>query len=418
MKNNDINISQKAILFIERPAYNLGFDLAIDPENQHKKVLLIDSDDTETNEVSGFDEVFNVSLMDLSALNILIEKLQQKYDIKTVLSTSEISVVTGAYIADKLGIDDVGFNAALKCRNKFHMSKALIKGNISAPNYFLLKDASQIDEAIEQLGGFPVICKPLMGFASQGVIKADNYNELLQALGKIRRENNFVMRRYYLDDESNNHILLQQYISGPEYAIDGYIAKGNTKLLTIAEKPYTSSGPYFEDNMHIMPANLPAELQQKIADIAHKTVIAVGLDNSTFHIEVKLNNDGLFVIEIGARIGFITCLELLHGINTCELNYALKQGKPPSITLKNSYVGSYCMTPDRRGRFQKIANIDDIAAHEHIAKVNLLAAPNSLVLPPPNGNSYIGIVFAKASSYAEVKAALDWVSSNAKIIID
>ena len=110
-------------------------------------------------------------------------------------------------------------------------------------------------------------------------------------------------------------------------------------------------------------------------------------------------------------------MQLLHNINACDLNFLLKKGELPKLSFTDKHVGSYCIVPKQRGRFEKIANLEELQADKHIVAFSLLASPNSLVMPPPNGNSYIGIVFALAGRYDEVEHALNSVASNVKVMI-
>ena len=412
MRNN-----KKTIVFVERPPYNLNLDQYIDPDNIYEKILLLESGSETAGTQVFFDDVITTSLMNTNELAKVAKLLEQQYDIDVVLYTSESSIVPGAFMADQLGVAGIGYDVALKTRNKYLMSETLQAHNVRVPDYSLLTVGDDIEQAVEKLGEFPIICKPLMGFASQGVTKVDNIDQLRKAFHKIRIENKFLMRRYYGDDATIGHVLLQKFIPGTEYALDGYIQSGQVKLLAIADKPNVSNGPYFEDRMHILPARISHELNQAIETLAAQTVKSIGLDNSPFHIEMRFHDQQLYVIEVAARIGFIRCLQLLHNINACDLNFLLKKGELPKLSFTDKHVGSYCIVPKKRGRFKKITNLEELQADKHIAAFSLLASPNSLVMPPPNGNSYIGIVFALADRYDEVEQALNSVASNVKVMI-
>lgn len=408
-------LDRKAILFVGRPPYHLNFDRAVDPQGLYKKILLQDSGQGSQSN-PGFDCLVSAALNDRRELEKIAGQLKRQFDVALVFNASEASVLAAAFLAEQLGVNDIGYRTALLTRNKLLMSEALQAHGVNAPKFALHVKGDDIEQAMERLG-LPLICKPLMGFASQGVIRADNEEQLRKALNNIRLENKFAMRRYYEDEQEAGHVLLQQFIPGREYAVDGFVQEGRITILALADKPNVSQGPYFEDRLHVMPAKVDAALARRIEDIAGQAVKAIGLNNSPFHIEMRYHRQQLFVLEIAARVGFINMLQLLHELNVYELMFALKTGQAPRLSPSPHYAGSYCIAPNKRGRFKRIANLDELLALAHIRQFIVLAAPDASVAPPPNGNSYIGIAYAVAERYDDVEHALNRFAREVEVVI-
>jgi biotin carboxylase len=408
--------NRQAILFVGRPPYHLSFDRAIDPEQRYRKILLQDPAQG-SQSVPGFDCLVSAKLNDRRELEETATQLKRQFDVTLVLNGSEDSVLAAAFLAECLGVNDIGYRTALLTRNKLLMSEALHAHGVNAPKFALHTRDGDVGQVIERLG-FPLICKPLMGFASQGVIRADNEEQLRRALNNIRLENKFAMRRYYENEQEIGQVLLQQFIPGSEYALDGFVQEGRVTVLALADKPNVSQGPYFEDRLHVLPAKVDTAFARRIEDIAAQAVEAVGLNNSPFHIEMRHHQGQLFVLEIAARVGFINMLQLLHKLNAYELMFALKNGQTPRLSLSPHHAGSYCIAPNRRGRFKGIANLDRLLTLPHIRQFITLATPDASVAPPPNGNSYIGIAYAVAEHYDGVEQALNRFAREIEVVIN
>jgi hypothetical protein len=152
--------------------------------------------------------------------------------------------------------------------------------------------------------------------------------------------------------------------------------------------------------------------------LVQSCVEALGLDDSPFHIEIRINEDQMHVLEIGARPGLIQSLRRSKGIDLIAVTLALKLGKnPPVEPTWNRYAGSLCLSADRQGVFQALQNLDEIMRDPRIVAVRQLARPGQRVAPPPDMTDYIGIISATADTYIEVQNAINNARKTIKVVI-
>ena len=76
-------------------------------------------------------------------------------------------------------------------RNKVESLQRLQRGGISVPRTVFVQDLDQVRRAIEEVGGAPVVIKPLEGTQWRGVILAESEEgaaSVLESLLHLRRE--------------------------------------------------------------------------------------------------------------------------------------------------------------------------------------------------------------------------------------
>ena len=102
--------------------------------------------------------------------------------------------------------------------------------------------------------------KPVALSGSRGVIRADNEKELSAAIVRIRR----ILERE--NPSLDRSILIEGFIEGHEYAIEGVLSSGIFQCLAIFDKPDPLDGPYFEESIYLTPANIRNSLKTEIVE--------------------------------------------------------------------------------------------------------------------------------------------------------
>ena len=85
------------------------------------------------------------------------------------------------------------------------------------------------------------------------------------------------------------NILIQEYIPGKEYAVEGIIEKGQFKLIAIFEKPIPLTGPYFEETIYISDPNFDQETKNSIISISQNHIESIGISEGAVHLEYRIN---------------------------------------------------------------------------------------------------------------------------------
>src|SRR3989449_3293821 len=101
--------------------------------------------------------------------------------------------------------------------------------------------------------------------------------------------------------EGAGKILVEDFMPGREVALEGLLTDGKLQVLALFDKPDPLDGPFFEETIYVTPSWLPAAVQREIASCATRATRALGLREGPVHGELRVNDRGVWVIEIAAR---------------------------------------------------------------------------------------------------------------------
>lgn len=210
----------------------------------------------------------------------------EKYDINAIVTAAtDKPLVMMARIAEKYGFPFYSVETAQWSTDKFQMKRCFELGGVPHAQGRLI---SKVEEA----GGlvFPVIVKPRDNSGSRGVKLCRNQEDLKISIAEA------------LDNSKLDTVLVEEFIEGPEYSIEGLHYDGKNEVLQFTEKK-TTEFPYNVELGHKQPANLTEEQRNNIREIVTKIGKALNFENCPSHTELKINDRGIFVIETSPRLG-------------------------------------------------------------------------------------------------------------------
>ena len=156
--------------------------------------------------------------------------------------------------------------------------------------------------------------KPRNLSASQGVIRADDPTDFVAAYDEISTILSSDPSMINCSQEFRETILIEEYIPGEEYALEGLLDEGNLKTLALFDKPDPLTGPYFEETIYVTPSRLPVDMQLQVQATVQSACKILGLSHGPIHAEVRLNETKCYVIDLAARsIGGLCARTLSFG---------------------------------------------------------------------------------------------------------
>lgn len=227
--------------------------------------------------------------------------IAEDYDVETVVSHSKPLNIDGivptpvdhplkwmAEVAEKLGLIFISPDIADNFRDKYKMKKCLQRANIKCAKGILTSEQEFSKNLIKDYN-YPLIVKPIYGYASRGVVRANNFNELVK---NIFEASGF---------SPNKKILIEEFITGREFNAEGVCYNGKVEIYAIVEK-ISSSFPRTIEMGHIIPPDITDNEEKIIIEAILKAVIALGMINGAFNAEIKLHNNAGYVIEVNGRL--------------------------------------------------------------------------------------------------------------------
>lgn len=328
-----------------------------------------------------------------------------------IIATDETTAVIAARAADRLGLAHNPITAAQTARNKLAFRRALTAAGLPQPAFTSLPTGSVDREVVAACTriGFPLVVKPQHLSASRGVMRAD---EPRTAVACFRRLAALLATPAVRgpDPEAAGTIVLEQFVGGAEVSFEGLLRRGQLHCVALFDKPDPLDGPFFAETIYVTPSRHPAALQDAVFEAVAAAAAAIGLVEGPVHAELRLSAGGPLVLELAARsIGGLCSRTLRYGagISLEQLVIAHALGRDPVPVRATSTASGVMMLPvPSEGVIVDIDNVDAARHLPDVRDVVITARIGDTVAPLPEGNTYLGFVFATAEDAERVIASL------------
>lgn len=332
----------------------------------------------------------------------------QTHPIDAVVGVDDDTTILVSMVSKALSLPHNSVESARTTRSKYQMRKVLATGGIPSPHFELVSISADPTEVARRVN-YPCVLKPLSLSASRGVIRANNPREFVKAFQRIVSilgSSDLKARQ----DARSQQILVEDFIPGIEVALEGILIRGRLKVLAIFDKPDPLDGPYFEETLYITPSRLPVSVQEDIISCTARTADVLGLREGPVHAELRVNENGAWIIEIAARSIGGLCARTLRfgaGISLEELIIRHAVGMEVESLQRERQPAGVMMIPiPHAGILREIRGKTDAEQVSGIEEVTISIPIGQEVLPLPEGARYLGFIFARGSTPESVEAAL------------
>lgn len=379
-----------------RAAESLGVDLVVASE--------------EAPPIDMGDRYLQIDCSDPESAARQIAELGDRVPLDGIVAADDAGVVVAAIAGSKLGLVANDPTAAASTRDKSMMRSLLRRAEVPQPAFARLDRVEEAIPLARQIG-YPLVIKPVARSASQGVLRVNGENELESAIARVRG---------IVGDED---LMLEEYLPGAEIAVEGLLRDGELAVLAVFDKPDTSPGPTFPETILVTPSRLPPHDLAEAVRVAGLATSGLGLEHGPVHVELRVDGGRVKVIEVAARsIGGLCSRSLSFGLmdttlETLILRNALMMERPR--LRRESRASGVLMIPiEERGTLREVRGLTETRAIPGITGIELTITPGNRVLPVPEGDRYLGFVFARGSHPEEVETALRKAAGAIEPVID
>ncbi len=351
----------------------------------------------------------------LDAAVAAIEALNERKRLRAIMAVDDSGSVLAATASARLGLAHNAPDAALAARDKLVMRRMLAGSGLNTPAFWRFTTDSELVEMTDAIA-FPAVVKPTNLNGSRGVIRVNNVDDLAAAVARLRR---------LLAPEAGAppiSFLIERYIPGIEVALEGLLDAGELQVLALFDKPDPLEGPYFEETIYVTPSRLPADVQASVVAVTRTAAEAIGLSTGPVHAELRINEQGAWVVEIAGRSIGGLCSEVLRfGVDGSLEELILRQAiglDTPGDAGATQASGVMMIPIPGAGMLRRIDGVETAEAVPLIDKVELTLPLDYPVKPLPEGDSYLGFIFARGPDPAAVEKALRKAHSALHIAID
>lgn len=316
--------------------------------------------------------------------------------VDAVLAVDDHGAHLAARIRQALHLPGNQPKAVAQFTDKLHFRQLQQRCGLPHPEFALIEDSTAPLQ-------FPLVVKARQLNAGRGVIRADNASEFASAVRQVGA----IQARAQRD--SNITLLAERYIDGTEAALDGVLKNGQLRVLAMFDKPDPLTGPIFEETLFITPSRMPAATQAAFTEAVAHACAAAGLAHGMIHAEARINETGVWLLEIAPRgIGGLCgrVLDATLGMNAAEilLRHTLGYSLPASTTA--DAAGVMMIPVPQAGILLGVDGLAAARAVPGISQIELTAQPGQRIAPPPEGASYLGFIFSRGPQPADAEAAL------------
>jgi hypothetical protein len=252
------------------------------------------------------------------------------------------------------------------------------------------------------------------------VIRANDPTEFASAFQRVTS----LLHRLGLPkaSEAGRQLMVEDFVPGQEVALEGLLTGGSLRVLALFDKPDPLDGPFFEETIYVTPSRLSHAVQARLAACAEHAASALGLREGPIHSELRVNDGGLWIIEVAARSIGGRCSSMLRfaadlGLEELILRHALRMDLP-SLDREGGAAGVMMLPIPRGGVLQDIRGKGDARAVPGIEDVTITAELGEELIPLPEGTRYLGFMIARSSTSADVEAALRQAHGRLTFLID
>ena len=317
-----------------------------------------------------------------------------------------------ARVAAALGLRGHPVEAADAARDKLWMKQRFEAAGIPIAAYTLAEDEDDAARWAEEVG-YPVVVKPVRGSASQGVIRADDEDELRDAYRRLRR----IVQEHRLDcgGRPNRQQLVEKYIDGDEFSVELLVRDGEPNVLCVFEKPQPLEGPFFEETIYVSPTRLEADVRRRLESMAIRGVQALGLRDGAAHCEIRGAGEEMYILEIGGRLIGGACSRVFRHVLGEDIHphvLRLALGEEKELPKQKPGAAGAMMLPiPEAGKLRAIKGLDRARQVRGIEDVILNTSPGEIIVPFPEQSCYVGFLTASGEDVAEVERALSEAAS-------
>ena len=332
-----------------------------------------------------------------------------------ILGVDDQGVMTAALAAERLGLAQNPPAAVACTRDKAAMRRALAEAHVPQPCFALLAAGADVPTAARKIG-LPCVVKPLSLSGSRGVIRAEDPDRARAAAERVRG----ILAA--TGEPADVPLLLESYLPGAEVAVEGLLCSGRLEVLAIFDKPDPLEGPYFEETLYVTPSRLPAAVLAEVERITAQAVRALGLREGPVHAELRVPDQGVRVLELAARsIGGLCSRALRFGagvsLEQLILRHALGLGADD--LARESVAAGVMMIPiPRAGTLVEVGGQAQARAVEGVDGLQITIPRGRPVVPLPEGDRYLGFLFARGLTAAAVERSLREAHARLRVRIE
>lgn len=344
-----------------------------------------------------------------------------EYPVTAVFGVDDGTAVVAAHASRKLGIARNQVEAVEAAANK-HRQRVLLKDRGVPVPEFRVCSVQESAASLADEVSYPCVLKPVALAASRGVIRVDDPVQFAQAFPRVVAIVTEAAR--HVTGHPDSEILVEEYVPGPEFALEGWLDEGRLIALALFDKPDPLDGPYFAETIYVTPSRYPSDVQAALIACAELAAQAIGLEFGPVHVELRYNENGPWLIELAARPIGGKCGKALRfgpdgSISLEQLLLGKTLGRFGDVPERESSATAVMMIPvQKAGILKQVFGVTEALSIPHVTDVVVTVHLGQQLVPLPEESRYVGFIFARGDTSEAVDRAVRRAHESLDFVID
>lgn len=353
-----------------------------------------------------------------SATRAIVEFARER-PIDAIVAVDDGATMVAASASAALGLPHNSVSAVAASRDKALTRELLAAAGLPTPSFRSVPADADPRPIADEIA-YPCVVKPVDLSGSRGVIRADDPGSFIAAFRRVAS----IVRSPELcpPGREPQPILVEDFIPGIEVAVEGLLRGGVLEILAMFDKPDPLDGPFFEETIYVTPSRLPAETRAEVARTAGAATRALGLTEGPIHAELRLNQGAAWVLEVAARSIGGLCSRALRfgaGISLEELILRHALALPiDSLDRERAAAGVMMLPILCAGVLREVRGQAAARAVPGIEGLVIAIPAGGEMVPLPEGDRYLGFMFARDATPGEVESALRAAYARLEVVVD
>ncbi len=341
------------------------------------------------------DEFVHVDLKDKEGMCAGAESIKERRGLHAVFTAGTDFSSTVAFVAEKLGLPGIPYEAARNASEKNRMRKIFAASGIASPRFIEID--SEAECAAAGVLAFPLVVKPVDNMGARGVVRVGNTEQLKKAVSKA------------LPFSRSGRVIVEEFIEGPEFSIDALVYRGELQIYGFADR-HIFFPPYFIEMGHTIPSIVDKQKKEEMAAVFKTAVKALGITNGAAKGDVFYSRSGPVIGEIAARLsgGYMSgwTFPYASGINLTAGAIRIALGEAPSLPPEHyRFVSAERAFISIPGRVGDIIGVEKAANTPNVRECFLRIKKNDPLRFPQNNVEKCGNIISIGKNREEAVTA-------------
>jgi biotin carboxylase len=366
------------------------------------------------------DNVQGIALSDvhyqINTLNPdLLIQVGEKERPDGILTNSEPTFISMAKTAEKLGLPCLSLESTKLFKNKFLMREFCSEHGILSPRYKCCKNVEESLDFFNELQKKCII-KPLDNSASRGVFSVNNENDIKSHFEQCISSSS----------ADNQAIIIEEYVTGTEFTIDGLMTPKGHRCLAISEKKHYEYNENVACQLLFDNKNDRFDYDQ-LRKLNDHLVNLTGIPFGLTHAEYKYSDGKFYLIEIQARGGgnFIATdiVPFISGVDSYKEQLRWAVGDEVDVDYSYENLSSRCAvlhffdTPGKGGIVKEIKRLDFLDSLGEQIMYHLNFNVGDVIQETKDDTTRIGWYILKSPNRADLDNKMQMIENQFQIIV-